>query len=162
MMRYINIGFWVLWFLGVEQYRCEGSRDDGGGSMSSLQMLHKAQSLLESHKTRHKLWEGAGVVTERAFDDALWWLSRSMLMEPDNFDAQTMAIDMLLSILDEKVQMKKARQIVETLAVASTIPLAAALAGNMATLSSEFNQNREELLTLAYNLDPSNLASESV
>ncbi len=161
-MRYLKIGCWVLYFWGVEWYRGEGSRDDGGGSMSSLQMLQNAQTLFESHKTQHKLWEGANVVTEVAFDNALWWLTRCMLIEPGNFDAQKMAIDMLLSILDEMGQMKKTRLVVEDLAAAGDIAMAGALAGDVATLSSEFNRNREELLKLAYNLNPSNLASETV
>ncbi len=159
-MRYLEIGC-VLCVLGVKWCRGGGSSADDGGSMAGLQMLQTAQTLVESNKIQHKRWEGAKVVTERGFNDALWWLTRSMLMEPGNFDAQKMVIDMLLSILDEVDQMKKARLVVEDLAAAGNLAMAGALAGNVATLASEFNGNREALLKLAYDLNPSNLASEA-
>ncbi len=159
-MRYLKIGC-VLCFLGVKWCR-GGDSTDGGGSMSGTQMLETAKTLVESHTTEHKWWKGAEIVTEKAFDDALWWLTRCMLMEPGNFDAQKMTIDMLLSILDEKGQMKKARLVVEDLAAAGNLPMAGALAGNVATLASEFNGNRETLLKLAHDLNPSNLASKAV
>ncbi len=160
-MRYAKISC-VLCFLGVEWCRGGGSSTDDGSSMSGVQMLQTAQTLVESQETQHKWLEGAKLVTERAFNDALWWLTRSMLMEPGNFDAQKMVIDMLLNILDEVEQMKKVRLVVEDLAAAGNIAMAGALAGNVATLASKFNGNREALLKLAYDLYPSNLASEAV